>query len=213
MRFVNILRAGLVLVFLTGTITLAQGDAVQHTTALVQTHPDLGDVQEVEGAQAQLFATENGLTVTFSTTGLEEGHVYTAWWVIVNNPESCGDEPCTDLLGNVEELQTEVTWADGILVGEEGRMVFASYLPAGEEVPEGWYGNGLTNPLGAEVRIVIHDHGPIIPEMVGDMINSLRAGCTDESVPADYPDHAKADGEAGPNTCRLVQFALFQQGM
>jgi hypothetical protein len=167
---------------------------------------------EVEGAQAELFTTETGATMNFRTAALEEGHVYTAWWLIVNNPENCAASPCTadDILGNANGVESEVTFADGLLVSPEGRMEFAASLAAGD-VPEGWFGNGLTNPLGAEIHIVLHDHGPVIPELVDNMLHSLRAGCTDESVPAPYPDIAKADGEAGPNTCRLVQFTIFQQ--
>jgi len=43
------------------------------------------------------------------------------------------------------------------------------------------------------------------------MLNTYRSGCTDESLPASFPDTAKADGEPGPNTCALVQAAVFQQ--
>ncbi|MGH2592273.1 MAG: hypothetical protein ACRDGG_02035, partial [Anaerolineae bacterium] len=78
-------------------------------------------------------------------------------------------------------------------------------------VPGGWFGNGFTNPRGAEIHLVLHDHGPMIPELVANQISTLRGGCTDASVPAAYPPIAKADGIPGPNTCRLVQFAVFQQ--
>jgi hypothetical protein len=193
---------------------IAQEDmaTIHRTTALIQTHPSQGDVREVEGAHAELFTTEDDVTVIFRTSDLEPGHVYTAWWVVINNPENCADSPCTaaDILGNPNSVNSEVAWADGILVTEKGNMMFAAYLAVGE-VPGGWFGNGVTNPLGAEVHIVIHDHGLLIPEMAGTMLDSLRGGCTDESVPPPYPDVAKADGEPGPNTCRLVQFVIFQQ--
>jgi hypothetical protein len=189
-------------------------ETVGYTTTAVRTHPSQGDVVDVEGGQAELFSTEAGITMNLRTSGLEEGHIYTAWWVVINNPENCSASPCApdDVLGNVDGVVTEVTYADGILVTEDREMEFAAALAAGE-VPEAWFGNGLTNPMGAEIHIVIQDHGTAIPEIAGDMLNSLRAGCTDESVPAPYPDIAKADGEPGPNTCKLVQFAVFQQEM
>ncbi len=194
----------------------AQSDAqtLHHTSAVVRTHPSQGDVREVEGAQADLFAMEDGIMMSFQTAELEVGHVYTAWWVVVNNPENCAASPCAadDILGNPDGVSSEVTYADGILVTEDRKMEFAASLSTGE-LPEAWFANGLTNPTGAEIHIVIHDHGPVIPEMAGEMLNSLRAGCTDESVPAPYPDIAKADGEPGPNTCKLVQFTVFQQTM
>jgi hypothetical protein len=190
----------------------AEMPVVHMTTTTVRTHPSQGDVVEVDGTRADLFTTDDGITMSLETADLEVGHVYTAWWVIVNDPASCEASPCApaDILGNSAGVSSEVTFADGILVTEDRKMEFAASLTTGE-LPEAWFGAGLTNPTGAEVHIVIQDHGPVIAEMVADMLNSLRAGCTDESVPAPYPDIAKADGEAGPNTCRLVQFAIFQQ--
>ena len=41
------------------------------------------------------------------------------------------------------------------------------------------------------------------------MLASYRGGCTDESLSKRAPQSAIADGEPGPNTCKLVQFAIF----
>jgi len=71
----------------------AQDDSVQMTSAGVFTHPSQGDVQPVEGGQATLFTTAAGATMSFRTDLLEDGHVYTAWWVIVNNLEACSASP------------------------------------------------------------------------------------------------------------------------
>jgi len=84
-------------------------------------------------------------------------------------------------------------------------------LPAGDVENNPWFGNGFTNPTGAEIHLVINDHGPLIPEMADTMLNSYRGGCTDESLPGSFPETAKADGEPGPNTCALVQATIFQQ--
>jgi hypothetical protein len=43
------------------------------------------------------------------------------------------------------------------------------------------------------------------------MLNTYRGGCSDDSLPPPFPDSAKADGEAGPNACRLIQDAVFMQ--
>ncbi|MBK8022966.1 MAG: hypothetical protein IPK19_16455 [Chloroflexi bacterium] len=107
---------------------------VNWTVSPVRTHPSQGDVREVEGAQAELFTSEEGVTMNFRTTELEAGHVYTAWWVIVNNPENCEASPCApaQVLGDPATLGSEVTFADGLLVDEAGRMEFAASLAAGE---------------------------------------------------------------------------------
>lgn len=192
-------------------VAQTDSEAIQHSVLPVKTHPSQGDVREVEGGQAELFRSDAGITMSFRTNELEAGNIYTAWWVIINNPEACADNPCApgDFLANPDVVGTEVTYADGLYMSDIGRMEFAGSLAAGD-VPEGWFGNGLTNPLGAEIIVVIQDHGPAIPDMVEGMINTLREGCTDESVPAPYPDVAKADGAPGPNACALVQVAHFQ---
>jgi hypothetical protein len=186
--------------------------AIQHTTAEVETHPSQGDVVPVEDAHAELLTTDEGATMTFRTTDLQPGNVYTAWWVVINDPNACADSPCvpSDILSRPDAVHMEVTYADGILVEEDGQGQFAGYLATGS-VPEAWYDHGFTNPRRAEIHIVINDHGPLIPEMATTMLTSYRGGCTDESLPPPFPSTAKADGEPGPNTCRLVQDAIFQQ--
>ncbi|MCI0712539.1 MAG: hypothetical protein L0154_20450 [Chloroflexi bacterium] len=212
-RLIFVVIALCVMVMLTTSLS-AQTDmvSVQHTSAVVRSHPSQGDVRDIAGAQAELFATEDGLMVHFQTTELEEGHVYTLWVAIVNNPENCQATPCAapDVLTNDNNTNAEVTYGDGILVGPDHRMEFSAFLPAGD-VNEPWFTYGVTNPLGAQVHAVINDHGPLIPELATSMLNSYRGGCADESIPPPFPDSAKADGEPGLNTCRLIQVAIFQQ--
>ncbi len=180
------------------------------TSTEVETHPSQGEIVTIEGSSAMLARNEGGILGHLVTSDLEDGHVYTLWVVMVNNPDACAAVPCTapEILGQSDELQSEITWGDGIIVGDGGRAEFTAYVPAGE-VQEPWMGNGLTNPTGAEVHFIINDHGELIPEMAANMLNSYRGGCTDESLPPPFPDTAKADGEPGPNTCRLIQAAIF----
>jgi hypothetical protein len=212
-RSLIVIVVGLLLAFALAVSSAAQEDTetIHHSTAAVHTHPLQGDVREIEGAEAELFATEDGITMSFRTNGLEEGHVYTAWVVMINTPEACAATPCeaSDILGNTDAVQSEITYGDGIIVGEDGIGNFAAHVEAGD-VPGGWHGIPFTNPLGSSVHIVINDHGSLIPGQVANMLNSYRGGCSDESLPPPFPDTAKADGEAGPNTCRLVQVAIFE---
>jgi hypothetical protein len=178
----------------------------------IMTHPSQGDMMEIEGASATLLSTEAGIAIRFATNNLEENHAYTLWVAMINNPEECTSRPCPgpETLTNSDLLQTEMTQGDSLLYGEKARMEFTAFVPAGE-VSDGWFGNGLTNPMGAEIHLVIMDHGELIPEMASEMLNTTRGGCTDESVPPPYPDNAKANGEPGPNTCRGMQLAIIQQ--
>lgn len=211
-RYIPIL---LVLFALMTTVAIAQepmSETAQITTVPIMTHPSQGDVMEIEGATATLLSTEAGIAIRFATSNLEENHAYTLWVAMINNPEECTSRPCPgpETLANSDLLQTEMTQGDSLLYSEKARMEFTAFVPAGE-VSDGWFGNGLTNPTGAEIHLVIMDHGELIPEMATEMLNTVRGGCTDESVPPPYPDNAKADGEPGPNTCRGIQLAIIQQ--
>jgi hypothetical protein len=139
-------------------------------------------------------------------------HVYTLWWVVINQPEACATSPCKspDVLKSTAKTNSDVTNGDGIVVGGEGKGHFNGFLAVGD-MPNSWFDNGYRNPQGAEIHIVINDHGPLIPDMAENMLNSYRGGCTDASLPPPFPATAKADGKPGPNTCRLVQVAIFQQ--
>jgi hypothetical protein len=184
----------------------------QVTTLPVETHPSQGDVRIIDGTSATLMSSEDGIWVHMATDELEDNHVYTLWFAVINNPEACDTNPCTPgfILANSDETQLNVTWAGGLLMSDNTRAEFSAFFAAGE-VPQGWFGNPLNNPLGAQVHLVLNDHGPLIPEMAATMLNTYRGGCTDESLPPPFPDTAKADGEPGPNACRLVQVVIFEQ--
>ena len=186
-------------------------ETVVVTMTHVETHPSQGDVRILDTASATLMASEAGVALHMVTDELEENHVYTMWIVIINNPAGCATDMCAppDVLGNSDGVQSEITWGDSLIFTSETRPEFNAFIAAGD-VPEAWYGNGLPDPMAAEVHIVINDHGEVIPEMAGNMLNTYRGGCTDESLPPPFPDSAKADGEPGPNTCRLIQQAIFR---
>ena len=96
-----------------------------------------------------------------------------------------------------------------MVAGEDGAAVFSGSLPAGAW-SNSWLGRGLISPYGAEIHLVLNDHGPAIPDILDNMLHSYRGGCTDASLPPFFPATAFADGIPGPNTCRLYQVAVFQ---
>lgn len=154
-----------VLLMLVGPGGSIAGPAVQHTTASVHWHPQSGDPDvAIEGASATLRSTTAGASVMLRTSQLNPGHAYTLWWVIINNPEACAShpDPCTphDVLFNTQIVQAQVTYAAGHVVGESGRATFSAHLPAGD-IDDGWFPDqGFTDPLGAEIHLVVNDHGP-----------------------------------------------------
>jgi hypothetical protein len=163
-----------------------------------------------DDATAQLVRTENGLSFSVQTNGLQAGHAYTLWVVVVNNPGACAATPCAplEILTN-PAVGGQVTYGTGHVVGGSGQAGFGGTLRAGA-IPNGWLsGVGLENPLGAEVHLVLNDHGPALAEYLPEMIQTYRAGCTTASLPAIFPPSAIANGTPGPNTCRLWQVAIF----
>ena len=212
----NILASSLFLIFIAVALlgaqkVVASGDGGPIRTS-VSWHMQSG-TGSVEGAYATLNSNETGASFNFHTNQLKPGHVYTVWFVAINAPENCATSPCTapvDVLGNTEGVQANVTYGAGHVVGESGQASFAGYIPAGD-MPSGWYSTAFSNPLGAEIHLVLNDHGPMIPNLVSNMLHTYRGGCTDESLPPPFPATAKADGIPGPNTCRLYQVAIFQQ--
>jgi len=178
--------------------------------SVIRTHPSQGEVRIVKGASATVFLTREGALARLDTSELEPGHVYTLWWVVINNPAACAETTCTpsEVIGESDELQSDIGQADRI-IPEDDTGHFAAFLPVGS-LPDAWFGNGFTNPLDAHVHLVINHHGPLIPEMTATMLNSYRGGCTDESLPEVFPETAKQDGEPGPNSCALLQVAVLE---
>ena len=191
--------------------------------ATVKTHPSQGEVVAVDDANANLLVHDEGFFVSLETDGLTPGHVHTLWLVVINDPAACYDEAAVeakqkaaaedcnsrDVLLRTEETQSDVGWAGGVIVGEDGHARFALHQPEGE-LSGAWFGGGLEEASTAEVHLVVNDHGPLIAGREREMLTSYGDGCKDDSIPGPMPATARADGLPGPNVCRLVQFAVFK---
>ena len=188
----------------------AAGELAEAVTAPLQTHRSQGEVRAVPDARADLVRTGDGAFVSVSTNGLEPGHVHTMWFVAINAPDACENTPCTsaDVTQRTALTQADIGFADGIIADADGTGRFAARVAPGD-LRKAWFGNGFRNPEGTEIHVSIADHGPIIPELVQSMLGSYRGGCTDESLSKAATAAARGDGTPGPNTCRVVQFAVF----
>jgi hypothetical protein len=165
-----------------------------------------------ESARAQLVRTENGISYSLRTERLQPGHAYTLWVVVINNPDACTASPCTpvNILQN-PATNSQVIYGGGHVVGGEGHGGFAGHLSTGP-LPAGWLPDrGLVNPMGADVHLILNDHGPMLTEFMPEMIHTYRAGCREDSIPPIFPATARADGTPGPNTCRLWQVSVFEK--
>jgi hypothetical protein len=184
-----------------------------HQSAAVNWHAQqagFGRSGPVAGAQAHLIRNANGITYRMTTNSLTPGNAYTLWLVVVNNPSACSTTPCAapELFSNLA-TDAQVRFAAGHVAGGSGNGTFAGSVKEGPL--SGWLADGsLENSMGAEVHLVINDHGVKLPEFMPGMIHTYRGGCSNSSpFPPFFPATALADGEVGPNICRLYQAAIF----
>jgi len=197
---------------LAGAQQVAAESPAEVQSATVNWHPQSGS-GAVGGASAQLVRTDRNIHASLHAEDLIPGHVYTLWFIVVNNSAACAAYPavCTaaDVLFNTAAVEADVVYGGGIISGKSGKGTLSGSLAVGA-LANSWFNNGFNDARGAEIHLVVNDHGPAIPAMVSDMLHSYRGGCTDDSLPPPFPDTAKSDGTPGPNTCRLYQSAIFQ---
>lgn len=205
------LAGGLALTLFISSTGLAAAEPATRQTAAVRWHAQTGGTDLVEGASASLVRTDSGISYRFHAKALTPGHAYTLWLVVIDQPENCANVPCAagDFLAKVEP-DAQVTYAAGNVAGGSGAATFSGHRSLGPI--DGWLaGRSFDNPRGAEVHLVVNDHGPKLSDHMPGMIHTYRGGCSDDSpFPAIFPSTALEDGEPGPNMCLLTQAAVFQ---
>lgn len=191
--------------------SLANGAWAEALTKPMEWTPPSGmPAGPIEGTQATLEKGPFGAAMAVRSTNLRPGDVVTIWWVAIQNPEACTENPCppSEAMGNSAVVDSVVTYAAGGIVADDGTISLASFLPKGE-VEGNFFDTVLHSPETAEFHLPMHNHGPMDPDIVDEMLSSFRAGCTDESIPSYYPETALADGVAGGFDCKTIQAAFF----
>jgi len=145
----------------------------------------------VPGAYSTLNRFDSGISMNYHTTGLRDGHAYTVWWVIFNNRGACtaagggcsNDDVERAIMGISNAPGVGVHYAAGHVIGTKWSGAFGGQLKSNDisgcvKVPPlSLVCNPLTNPTGAEVHLVLHDHGPPIPGKVNEQISTFEGGC------------------------------------
>lgn len=159
---------------------------------------------EVEGSEATVSQTEDGIEFSIETSGLVAGNGYTVWIMAFNNPDACRDPNAPPGfrcgmadMENPDAGFSLIRGAGSFADGDSGafRGTKAKGDPAGVEFD----GPGLTNTRGAEVHLRLRDHGPAQPGLEKDQTGTIGGGCTDESTPPG------GSGKRGTYHCRDVQ--------
>lgn len=183
-----------------------------HQESSISWHPQqepAGNTGEVEGAWANLTRHNGGASYQFHARDLEPGNAYTLWLITVNNPEDCDGDVCTGPELFEEDIDAQVTFGAGHVIGDNGQATFAGHVKEGPV--DGWLPDrSLDDAFEAQFLFTLNDHGPALSEHLPGMIQTYRGGCSDDSpFPGIFPETALADGEPGPNTCLLSQSAAF----
>lgn len=208
-RLLIVIVFSLVLALALAVSSSAQGD-MQSDTSTVHL---FSDMSEVEGTWSTLTRYENGVAMTLHTSGLTPGNVVTTWWVIFNEPANCSDGACgeNDIfvpdeagevivgengpelnMAQIEAVQISVLGATGNLIPDNGEGHYAAWLGVGE-VPGVVFGPALQDPAGAEIHLVLQDHGPMQADIFDTQITTFHGGCD-----AAFPNEP----------CQDVQFAV-----
>lgn len=180
------------------------------TKPMSWTPPSGKEPGPIDGTTAVLEKCPFGAAMAIKSSGLTPGDVVTIWWVAIQKHENCKSNPCTprEAMGDGQKNDTVASLAAGGVVADDGTILLASFLPVGE-VEGNFYDTTFHSPETAEFHLPMHNHGPLDPDIAEDMLNSFRAGCSDESLPVFYPESALADGAKGSFNCKTVQAALF----
>lgn len=160
--------------------------------ASLQWHPDADEVGEVgKGARTSLHRFPEAVDLKVHSRELDGDHAFTIWLVVFNEPGDCSD-PCgmDDIFvdgdpnkglnsAKIEEADISVFWGTGGVANAAGVLEVDAHVE--EEDPPGQvlFGNGLTDAMGAEIHVVIRDHGPASddPETLEEQITTFGGGC------------------------------------
>ena len=153
---------------------------------------------KVPSAGSSLSRNSEGVYFTFNTTGLTPGNVYTIWMAVFNNPKACATNPCSPADFPNLDVDASLLNTGGKIIGADGTAVYGAYREVGDVTgarPMTGTGNGIVDPLRAEIHLVVRSHGPAFlndPVLLAAQQTMFNGGCP-------------------PNTCMNVQTSIHQR--
>ncbi len=161
----------------------------------------VSDGSIVSGATSTFVRSNEGVDFTLNTTGLPAGHVIIVKALIFNQPLSCthgasGRRCGGDDIG-AAGVQGSIVFARGFVLRQTGAVSVTGHIGTDDRT-RALVGDGLTNPHGADVHLVVVDHGPPITGLYNDQLSTIGGGCKDAPP---------GGGAPGANTCADLQVA------
>jgi len=124
----------------------------------------------VAGSRSTLVRHDQGITFSLHTSELALGTPTTFLLVIFNNPAGCthgvGGLRCGE--GDVVpggSAQVSVVMVTERKSGRDGRLGAGGGIGTGDD-DDAVFGPGLTNPIGADIHMVVQQHGAIVQASV-----------------------------------------------
>jgi len=173
--------------------------------------------------ETRLVRTPQGLTAQFKTTGLTAGHAVTLWIMFFDNPDACltpgACNPDIDI--GRPGVRFDFHYASGHIVNARNTTI-SGHVQVGELSTSGWaelveiggappfFVTPLTNPLGAQVILALHSHGPAQPgTALPAQMSSYLGGCQLPFL-GDAAGFAQSadDIPALPGDCSTIQVAF-----
>jgi hypothetical protein len=141
----------LALVGLLSVVLIGRAGAATQTTSPVATFAG------ATVGTSTLIRTGSGISFSLQTTGLQAGHAVTVWWMVFNP-----DGPLS------------VQYAAGHVIDDDsGVAEFGGHLSVGDTDGVINDGPGLLDALGADVVLVVRDHGPADPGRVSQQLHTF----------------------------------------
>jgi hypothetical protein len=173
--------------------------------------------------KTELVRTRNGLTAQFKTTGLTAGHVVTLWIMFFNNPQYCLDKGNCNPNDDIGRpgVNFDFHYAGGHIVNG-AKTTLTGHVRTGELSTSGWaemveigaappfFIAPLINPLGAQVTLAIHSHGPAqTGQTLAAQMSSYLGGCVLPFL-GDMAGFAQSAGDIPVNQgeCSTIQVAF-----
>lgn len=167
---------------------LANGNTLEHVirSEYRSTSPVMWEWDDttVVGTSS-LLRTPKTLDGEMTVTGLTPGDAVTMWIAFFTDPTACSTTPCSRPadVGN-PATGADLYWVDGLVVDDSGTATFSGTLKLNQRygslkdevglVP----GVRLTDPLGSEVALALHSHGPALTgKALRNQLTTFLGGC------------------------------------
>lgn len=164
------LAAAVAVLALVASADRAGAGGARHEDSPIWDLPAVG--APVDGASASAVRTNGGVTITVDSSGFGANHAVTVWIFSFDHPENCdfgGPLPDgrTRLCGfgddGADDTGFRIQQAAGHVLGGTGNANYGGHV-------------SVVNPLGAELHVVLADHGPMDPAQLPEQIVSGAPG-------------------------------------